>query len=238
MLLRPWLNKGWLSKTGAKVSWQLLSELVSCLLPLWLMANFLPEEPFQRLVIKTTGRQSGLWEGRAVCPLAPKPWACLDWKCVGQSCSCSRYFKDHDMAGWMKSQGVVLSHAPVKKKAKNKYLISLHPACIKSWEAPSVLCFECQVDTHIHMYPYIYMYIYKSSKYPYVFMASQALPWESCFPLPSQMHEKNYPSVTTWEVVAQRREVLQSKAQILTAEQVTAPGLCQLPSLLLNQAHV
>lgn len=160
MFLRPWLNKGWLSKTGAKVSWQLLSELVSCLLPLWLMANFLPEEPFQRLVIKTTGRQSGLWEGRAVCPLAPKPWACLDRKCVGQSCSCSRYFKDHDMAGWMKSQGLVLSHAPVKKEAKNKYLISLHPACIKSWEALSVLCFKCQVDTHIHMYPYIYIYIY------------------------------------------------------------------------------
>lgn len=42
----------------------------------------------------------------------------------------------------------------------------------------------------------MYAYIYMSPKHPYVFIASQGLPWESCFPLPSQMHEHNYPSVT------------------------------------------
>lgn len=84
----------------------------------------------------------------------------------------------------------------------------------------------------------MYAYIYMSPKHPYVFIASQGLPWESCFPLPSQMHEHNYPSVTAWEAMAQTRDVLQSKAQSSMAEQVTEPRLHHLPSLLLNQAHV
>lgn len=54
----------------------------------------------------------------------------------------------------------------------------------------------------------------------------------------SDVCENNYLGVTAWEVMAQRRELFQSKMQSLMAEQVTEPRQYQLPSLLLNQAHV
>jgi len=110
---------------------------------------------------------------------------------------------------------------------------------LTSSECP-VYGFEGQMHTHMHVHItiYLWVHIYMSPKHPCVLIASQAPPWESSVPLPSQMRENNYPRVTTWEVMAQRREVLQSKAQSSMGEQVTEPGLHQLPSLLLNQVHV
>lgn len=59
-------------------------------------------------------------------------------------------------------------------------------------------------------------------------------PGYHAFPYMVSVCENNYVGFTTWEMIAQRE--LSSQRFSLMAEQVTEPR--QLPSLLLNQAHV
>lgn len=156
MLLQPWLNKGSLSKTGAKVSWQLLSELVSCLLQLCLMADFLPEEPLQRLLIKTGGRQiKNIGRQACLSTSPPQSWASSVWKPawvkaapVQDALRTAAWLSEQNCTAWF-------LHLLQWKKAKNKCQITSNVCSLqrtnpdKSW-VPYVHFWESNTQTSMN----------------------------------------------------------------------------------------
>lgn len=153
-----------------------MSELVSCLLLLKLMANFLPKEPLQRLVIKTGGRQTGSWEGRLVCPLSPSH-ECL----LTDSLHGSKLLLDEE------HPKVWCFHCSSEKKLQkisNSFISSMQRTLTSS-RCPTWSVGD-QIHTHINicMYIYICMHIYTClrnipmfSQYPRLSPEKQSFPY-------------------------------------------------------------
>lgn len=132
---------------------------------------------------------------------------------------------------------------PVKKsykKISNSFISSMQRTLTSS-RCPTWSVGD-QIHTHINICMYIYIYVCIYIHVSKTSLCFHSIPGSllrnNLSPIQSDVCENNYLTVTTWEVMGQRRELLQAKIQSLMAEHVTEPRQHQLPSRLLKQAHV